>query len=303
MSLKDYLAKHYGAAPDGSSTEKTKKKSKKQQQPKSHQQSSFGINVVIDEDHDAAEFASLSNDPTASSAHSPNPDSASSISKPNKKEVFKPIESTWKQVLGSKNISLKNNNEVDQEEEDERPVIAQGAELIDEYNLRHSSDNSGKDADTIYRDPKTGKKLDIEKIDAENTEKKQREKELRKQQIEWNKGLVQQRERIQSHNLIQSMRVAGNSSSNDVAQMRDAENRARMHWDDPALQFLENKKPERTRFPVYKGYAPPNRFNIRPGYRWDGVDRSNGFEAEYFKRQAASSARQAESYASSVADW
>ncbi|KAJ2855923.1 Pre-mRNA-splicing factor cwc26 [Coemansia erecta] len=373
MSLKDYLAKHYGAAPDGSSTEKTKKKSKKQQQPKSHQQSSFGINVVIDEDHDAAEFASLSNDPTASSAHSPNPDSASSISKPNKKEVFKPIESTWKQVLGSKNISLKNNNEVDQEEEDERPVIAQGAELIDEYNLRRqkehelqmqqhkqktreikqahnprdsekqqkparspspepakryglltaqeirednekiherylrqmkdSSDNSGKDADTIYRDPKTGKKLDIEKIDAENTEKKQREKELRKQQIEWNKGLVQQRERIQSHNLIQSMRVAGNSSSNDVAQMRDAENRARMHWDDPALQFLENKKPERTRFPVYKGYAPPNRFNIRPGYRWDGVDRSNGFEAEYFKRQAASSARQAESYASSVADW
>ncbi|CAF3712991.1 unnamed protein product [Rotaria sp. Silwood1] len=63
--------------------------------------------------------------------------------------------------------------------------------------------------------------------------------------------------------------------------------------DDPMLKYLSNKTSDvsdrsniRNNSPVkprYRGRDPQtNRFHIWPGYRWDGLDRSNGFEKKLF---------------------
>ena len=81
-----------------------------------------------------------------------------------------------------------------------------------------------------------------------------------------------------------------------------------IYLDDPMLQYLKKQRVEESggevvEKPQYKGPPPaPNRYNIKPGYRWDGVDRSNGFEKKYFESLTNRKAFENEAYKWSVED-
>ena len=101
--------------------------------------------------------------------------------------------------------------------------------------------------------------------------------------IEASKGDVQRaaaqkrKEQLAEAKFMPVTRYADDVELNDELKEKE-------RWNDPAAAFLVKKDKGRsvTGKPLYAGPAMPNRYGIRPGYRWDGVDRGNGFEKEYF---------------------
>ncbi|TDZ54928.1 Pre-mRNA-splicing factor CWC26 [Colletotrichum trifolii] len=145
---------------------------------------------------------------------------------------------------------------------------------------------SGKEAETVYRDA-TGRRVDVSMKRAEarrlaaEAEEKERLAKLAP------KGDVQIEEARKRRELLEdakTMKFARTADDEELNQELKEQDR----WNDPMAQFMAEKtlggkgKKGKKR-PVYAGATPPNRYGIKPGYRWDGVDRSNGFEGERFK--------------------
>lgn len=153
---------------------------------------------------------------------------------------------------------------------------------------------------TIYRDT-SGRIVDV------RAEKEQMAAEVRKQQMavqlqkEQAKGSVQRLAREAEKKRLQEMaqkpfaRFANDEELNSRLKQR-------AHWDDPLRKDVGASQQRssgagKSSSKVYQGPpGPPNRFNIRPGYRWDGVDRSTGFESRWFRAQAQRAHQQYESY-------
>lgn len=139
--------------------------------------------------------------------------------------------------------------------------------------------------DTIYREKTTGRKVEKNQTDKGqadltqallNTSQAQREREL------------QRKEEITA---LQQASFARHADDERLEFLRKNEIRE----GDPMAAFASKKKGTKGRKersddisirPVYKGPPPkPNRFNIRPGFRWDGVDRGNGFEDKLLSKR------------------
>ncbi|ONH92908.1 hypothetical protein PRUPE_8G202500 [Prunus persica] len=181
---------------------------------------------------------------------------------------------------------------------------------------------SGREAVPIYRDKKTGERISKEELLKSQRKVEEKPKEIK---LEWGKGLAQKREaetKLEELELEKEKPFARTRDDPDLDKML----KERVRWGDPMAHLVKKKYPE----PVLpdlgdsekmkeSGFiipqeipnhswlkrgldAAPNRYGIRPGRHWDGIDRSNGFEKGMFKRKNDKQATEAEAYLWSVAD-
>ncbi|MCJ1439714.1 MAG: Pre-mRNA-splicing factor cwc26 [Stictis urceolatum] len=142
---------------------------------------------------------------------------------------------------------------------------------------------SGKGQETIYRDA-SGRIINVAMKRAELRAKEAEAEAKKAREAEAAKGDVQMAEREKRKGELEEAKYMTFARHADDVEMNE-ELKEKDRWNDPAAGFLTKKKKGKsvTGRPLYLGAAPPNRYGIRPGHKWDGVDRGTGFESEWFK--------------------
>jgi len=140
----------------------------------------------------------------------------------------------------------------------------------------------GAAQETIYRDA-SGRIINVAMKRAEARKKAEEEERKKLEKEKAARGDVQNAEAAKRKQQLQDAKTMTIARYADDEELND-ELKERGHWNDPASGFLRKQKAGRsiTGKPLYQGAFQPNRYGIRPGHRWDGVDRGNGFESQWF---------------------
>lgn len=151
---------------------------------------------------------------------------------------------------------------------------------------------TGLEGETIYRDA-SGRIINVAMKRAEARRAAEEAAEKEAAEKEALTGDVQRREKAARREALEEAKYMPVARTAEDEEM-NSELKARQRWNDPAAQFMSVPEPGALasvstgskglagRKKTYQGAAPPNRYGIRPGHRWDGVDRGNGFEHEWF---------------------
>ncbi|KXT11104.1 hypothetical protein AC579_655 [Pseudocercospora musae] len=162
-------------------------------------------------------------------------------------------------------------------------------------------DSGGLAQQTIYRDA-SGRMINVKQKKAEVEEKAREEERKQQEELESRKGDVQRRQKEERRQELQDAKVMTVARHADDEKMND-ELKERERWNDPMAQLLATKKSSskggksKGSGKSYPGAFEPNRYGIRPGWRWDGVDRGNGFERKWFAARNKAKDREALEYA------
>ncbi|KAI9337032.1 Pre-mRNA-splicing factor of RES complex-domain-containing protein [Zopfochytrium polystomum] len=166
---------------------------------------------------------------------------------------------------------------------------------------RMDPSQSGANAETVYRD-KRGRLVDMEAVRRQDLEKEEQRKRDDAERFQFRQGLAQLKSKEMARSRLEGEKTSAFANTVDDKDFNE-QLKSIERWGDPLAGLGLSSSSKKSDRPKYKGPPPPpNRFKIPPGYRWDGVDRGNGFEQKLTQSKYVRAARVEEAYKWSTED-
>jgi len=164
---------------------------------------------------------------------------------------------------------------------------------------------TGKGAETVYRNRAGGKIGREEWVEQQQKKRKKKMSEYPEQELAWGGGLKQQSNKEQQK--AEALEVAAEPFARyEPTAKAIEESEQRKSWHDPMAKFNDEddalgpaarkkEAPEKKK-PKCPHPPWPNRFGILPGYRWDGAVRGNNYEKRWLQSKNNREFRKTEQY-------